>query len=73
MGDKIFLYLGKKCPFFGNESALFAWNRSALVSGAIELILKRFYMEISFVFGERSIFHDFLMICLFFTSYNFNF
>ncbi len=24
--------LGEKVPFFGNESALFSWNRSALVS-----------------------------------------
>ena len=27
-----FLYLGKKVPFFGNESALFLWNRSAVLA-----------------------------------------
>ena len=32
---------GEKVPFFANKSALFSWNRNALVSGTIELILKR--------------------------------
>ena len=50
--------------FFGNESALLSWNRSALVSGTIELILKLFYVEISFVFGERKYFSRFFKICL---------
>ncbi len=59
-----------KSALFRNGSALFSWNRSALVSGTIELILKRFYTEISFVFGERKYsFHDFLMICLICTAH----
>jgi hypothetical protein len=49
----------EKVPFFGNENALLSWNRSAFVSGTIELILKCFYMEISFVFRERKYFSRF--------------
>ncbi len=36
-------HLGKSA-LFANKSALFSWNRNALVSGTIELILKRLFV-----------------------------